>query len=99
VIDWWGVLANLLWILGCATALAVLSYTDWHVLIQGYGQRETIKRTLRNPGFAIGMLLICLGAGLGTLHRLGRILWFVLAACLALQTSWAWLYSRKGTSR
>ena len=98
MIDWWSVLTNLLWILGCAMALAVFSHTDWRVSARGEGERKAVKRTVQDPGLSIGMLLVCLGAGLGAPRWPERVVWFVLAAGWMLWTAWACLNRRRATS-
>ena len=64
----------------------------------GKGQREAVKRTVQDPGLSIGMLLVCLGAGLGAPRWPERVIWFVLAAGWMLWTAWACLNRRRATS-
>jgi hypothetical protein len=90
VIDWWDVLTNATWIAGAATVLAAFSYMNWQVSACGDGLRDTIKRMLQSPVFGTGMLLSCLGAGLGASRWGERVLWFLLVASFAAEAGWVW---------
>ena len=82
MIDWWNVLTHSLWIIGLAIELAVLSYKDWSSFRSGEGFGAALRRTVHNPIFLLGLVLACLGAGLGITVWWRRVLWFVLGAAL-----------------
>ena len=84
MIDWWNVLTHMLWILGVAVAMAVLSYVDWISSRAGEGLGATLKRVMQSPVFWLGLVLVCLGAGLGVTVWWRRVLWLLLGAGLAL---------------
>jgi len=86
VIDWRNVSINSLWIAGLAMALAILSYADWQASVHGGGWRGMS----RNPGFFVGLTLVCVGAGLGVSGWVERLLWFLLAAGTGSRAGWIW---------
>ncbi|MBN1147823.1 MAG: hypothetical protein JXA78_11250 [Anaerolineales bacterium] len=78
-IDWFGLIANGLWILGCALALAALSYASW----QASQRQEKLSVRLGAPGsqralFAAGVLF-CAGLALLSATTVEMILWVVLS--------------------
>jgi hypothetical protein len=90
-IDWWRVFTHFLWIAGMSTVLAVFSHADWQALARGEGLRAVAKRVVQSSGFAMGMLFVCLGAGLGVPRWWERSLWLLLAAGFVGQVVWPWL--------
>ena len=95
MIDWAQVIRNSTWIAGLATVLAVLSCADWRASAERVGLRAVVKRVSQSAGFALGMTLVCLGAGLGVSRLWECILWLLLAASFASQAGWTWLKRRK----
>jgi hypothetical protein len=97
MIDSWQVFTNLVWIAGLAVTLAAFSYSDWLKSLRAIPIQETDRTTrwavVRNPAFAWGLALTCLGAGLCVGQVWQRAVWLVLAACLA--SGGAWLYTRR----
>jgi hypothetical protein len=90
MIDWAGVGANTLWILGCALILASLSYASWEASIY----REPIGSRLRRQGLrtalSLGAVIFSIGMA-GSSRRLLEIaLWSVLAVMFLFQ----WLAAR-----
>ena len=82
MIDWSNLAANSLWIVGCALALATISYASWQAAING----EKITTCLSKPGYERALILagalfsagqFWLGASL-----LQRALWAILGALL-----------------
>jgi hypothetical protein len=47
MIDWGGLAANALWILGCALALAVFSFASWQASVHA----EKLVARLNQPGY------------------------------------------------
>lgn len=78
MIDWFDLFANSLWILGCALALAALSYASWQASLAG----EKLGAHLEMPGsrralFASG-LLFCTGLAILSATTLELVLWLIL---------------------
>jgi hypothetical protein len=88
MIDVWTVFTNLVWISGLALALAAFSYADWRVSLGATSIRHSMRNTAQNPAFISGIALTCLGAGLSVWPVWQRVVWFVLAACLAIAAAW-----------
>jgi hypothetical protein len=90
MIDWAGVGANALWILGCALILATLSYASWEASVY----RERIGSRLRRPGLrtalGLGAVIFSLGMAGSSGRPLEIALWSVLAVMFLLQ----WLATR-----
>jgi len=87
MIDWWFVAVNALWILGLSIVLAAFSYHDWLRRETGRRWKEVRAQPSWQFPFSGGMLLFCLGMGLG--HETAwweRTLWGLLAASFAWQT-------------
>jgi hypothetical protein len=86
MIDWFNVAANSLWILGCAMALATLSYASWQASIY----KETLRARLDTPGvqraFYLSGILFCAGLAGASDSTLEVILWAMLGFlfCLGL---------------
>ena len=88
MIDWGNLLANSLWILGCALALAVLSFASWQASIYS----EKISARLSKPGYrsaiALAGVLFCTGQLFLVENTYLRILWvflgFILLVALGL---------------
>lgn len=95
MIDLWNVITHALWIVGAAIVLGAWSWLDWHSAARGTGLRATLEGALGSPGIALGLALVCLGAGLGVASGWERILWLLLAAGLSTHGGWRLLYGRK----
>jgi hypothetical protein len=79
MIDWFNVAGNALWILGCAIALAALSYASWEASLSG----EKFLTRLRRPAVLASLYLAGLLFSLGLAATSGRsletVLWLALA--------------------
>jgi hypothetical protein len=96
MIDWFNLAANSLWILGCALALAALSYASW----QGSLTRQKVGKLLQQPGYQVVLnfsgSLFCLGLA-GTSGRWWvSALWLILAAYFLFQLMLSFKRSRSG---
>lgn len=84
MIDWGNLLANSLWIMGCALALATLSFASWQASIHA----EKLSAQLSKPGFQSTLILagvlFCAGQIILAGALLLRILWSVLGILLLL---------------
>ena len=96
MIDWWFVGVNALWILGLSIILAAFSYHNWLRRETGQRWKEAFARPWWRIPFSLGMLLFCLGLGLGRgIAWWERALWGVLAVSFAWQLSEAALQARR----
>ncbi len=85
MIDWFNVAANSLWILGCAVALATLSYASWYASVY----HEKLRQTLGGRNFQVSLnaagVLFCLGLAATSGKVWEIILWAVLAVVFIVQ--------------
>lgn len=80
MIDWFNLVSNLLWILGCALALSTFSYASWKASLRGERLLERLNRhTYR---FALGLAGLLFSLGLAaTSTEIWRIgIWSLLGA-------------------
>jgi len=85
MINWLNLIANTFWILGCALALATLSYASWQASVEN----EKMGIVLSSPGYKISLYAA------GTLFSVGLaatsdriwdiILWTILAILFIIQ--------------
>lgn len=98
MIDWVNVGANALWILGCAVALAVLSYASWEASVY----REKFRIRLGRPGLQaalnLGGFLFACGLAATSDRPLELGLWLLLAVLFLFQALSAWKRSREHAS-
>lgn len=84
MIDWYSVASNSLWILGCALALAALSYTSWLASVSG----EKFRRVIQRPGIQTSLnlagLLFSAGLAATSDSTLESMLWAVLGLLFLL---------------
>ncbi len=86
MIDWGYVVTNSLWILGLSMILAAFSYHDWLARESKQSRRDLLQRPSWRLPFSTGMLLFCLGLGLGREATWWeQSLWGVLAISFAWQ--------------
>lgn len=97
MIDWYSVAVNALWILGLSIILAAFSYHDWLRRETGRRWKDIFSRHWWRLPFSLGMLLFCLGLGLGRgVAWWERTLWAVLALSFGRQLAEAALEARHG---
>lgn len=85
MIDWYNLFWNALWILGCALALATLSYASWEAANQGEKFRVWLGQTHLQIPLNLAGLLFSLGLA-GTSEVIWqRILWVLLALGFGIQ--------------
>lgn len=93
MIDWFNLAANSLWILGCAIALATLSFASWQASVR----REKLRARLNQPGvqqfFFLAGILFCAGLAATADSILETVLWGILDVLFLAQ--WV-LMLRKG---
>lgn len=91
MINWLGLAENALWILGCALALAVLSYAHWAANVTHAQLRAYLKQPHLQVIFNLAGLLFALGLGTTSKTILEQLIWFVLAILVGGR---AWLMWR-----
>ena len=96
MINWLNLLANTFWILGCALALATLSYASW----QASDKKEKMRVVLSSPAYKISLYaagaLFSIGLA-ATSNRIWEIsLWIILAILFAVQIGVS-IYQKKKT--
>ena len=94
MIDWLSVGSNALWILGCAVALATLSYASWEASV--YDEKFT-ARLVRTPILAslnLAGLLFSLGLAATSDGTIEKILWLILAVAFCGLLIYTAIYHR-----
>lgn len=85
MIDWWGVIANSLWIAGSALALATISYASW----QGHVTQHKLRARLGQRAYRLALdaagCLFCLGMAATAGSTLELILWLALSVLFLAQ--------------
>ena len=101
MIDWYLVATSSLWILGLSIVLAAFSYHHWLAGEKGRRLREQFREPSWKIPFSSGMMLTCLGFGLGENTRWWeRAVWFALLVSFAIEVAvscYAMRGSRRGT--
>lgn len=92
MIDFWGVIANSLWILGLALLLATLSWSSWIASVEKVRLRAVLARPGVQRVLNVGLALFC--AGLASTGRAWweRVLWGLLVVAFSVQV---WLVGRR----
>lgn len=96
-IEWRIVFSNAPWILGCAIALAVLSYTDWRAAQHHEKLRAQFGRPNIRMAFDIAFVLICLGLAASADSTFAVIIWLILTILASLRTTQDWLAFRRAS--
>ena len=85
MIDWYNLIMNLCWILGCGIALAALSYASWEASTREEKLLLCMRRSHIQIILNLGGLLFCTGMT-GTADVVWQqILWIVLAIGFLIQ--------------
>ena len=96
MIDWLNLIANSFWILGCALALATLSYASWQTSVAN----EKMGMVLSSPGYKISLYaagaLFSIGLA-ATSDRIWEILlWTILVILFIIQVGFS-VHQKKKT--
>ena len=78
MIDWGGLVANALWIIGCALGLAVLSYANWEAGMRGERLRFRLRQPRMQCAINLAGALFCLGLAVTSDSAIATILWLFL---------------------
>lgn len=85
MIDWYGLFANSLWILGLSIALATFSYASWQASVLN----ERTINLLKTPGsltsFSIAGTLFCAGLATTSDAVIETVIWTILAFLFLIQ--------------
>lgn len=87
MIDWYFVFTSSLWILGLSIILAAFSWLDWRSNETRVSRRVLFKRPMWRVPANGGMVLVCLGLGLGR-----DVPWWERAVWGVLFVSFAWSF-------
>ncbi len=96
MIDWISVGSNALWIVGCAVALATLSYASWEASVYGEKFRLRLQRPPIQASLNVAGLLFSLGLAATSDALWEKVLWLLLAAGFIYQLVALWVHLRKG---
>lgn len=97
MIDWIGLLENVLWVMGLAVALAAVSYTDWKRRLEEprLSFRQMLGQARFQVAFGLGMALFCAGLALSLDAWWQRIGWALLAAAFTWLAISSWRRLRR----
>ena len=85
MIDWYNVIMNACWILGCAVALTTLSYASWDASVLGKTFRDCLRQPKIQIALNIGGLLFTVGLAGTTQIIWQRVLWIIVGFGFLIQ--------------
>lgn len=85
MIDWLGLAASALWIIGSAIGLAVISYAYWEAQMRGEGLRGVLGHARMQAAINVAALLFCIGQLGSVSEPWERVLWGILAVAFGAQ--------------
>lgn len=85
MIDWYNLLFNSCWILGCAVALATISYASWDSSVLGKTFKDNLRQSKTQIALNIGGLLFTIGLAGTTQIVWQQILWILLGFGFLIQ--------------
>jgi len=85
MINWYNLLLNACWILGCALALAIVSYSSWEASKRGETFWKCLHQSKNQITLNIGGLLFALGLAGTTVISWQRVLWIILGCGFLVQ--------------
>ncbi len=89
-IDWREVFTNAIWIIGCAVALATLSYADWRADQQHEKLRAQFARPKIRVAFDLALVLFCVGLAATSDSTVTVIIWIILIVLSIIQLVHDW---------
>lgn len=84
MIDWVYLIANSLWILGCAVVLATLSYASWQASLYQESLRARLERVGIQRALHLSGLLFCAGLAILSEGYIKTLLWATLGVSFAM---------------
>lgn len=85
MIDWYGLFANSLWILGLSIALATLSYASWQASVLRERTVNLLKTSGSLTSFSIAGTLFCAGLATTSDAVIETVIWTILAFLFLIQ--------------
>ncbi|MFC2042530.1 hypothetical protein ACFLUA_00025 [Chloroflexota bacterium] len=96
MIDWLNLLANTFWVLGCALALATLSYASWRASVENEKMGMVLSSTTYKISLYAAGALFSIGLA-ATSDRIWEILlWTILAILFFIQAGFS-IHQKKKT--
>ena len=95
MIDWLEVFSNAIWIVGCALALAVISYANWAAGVRGEKMRVALGRPRVKATLGLAGTLFCLGLAATSRTILEIVIWLALTVLFGIQTIKDWREFRR----
>lgn len=93
--DWREVFTNAIWIVGCALALATVSYEDWLADQRHEKLRAQFARPRPRLAVELSLTLFCLGLAATATAAIAIIIWISLTFWSAAQLIHDWLELRR----
>jgi len=84
MIDWANLAANALWVLGCALALATLSYASWQASLSKGRMGARLERPSFQSALFLAGLLFCLGMTFTSQQGYATAIWGVFSFLLLI---------------
>lgn len=85
MIDWFGLAANTLWILGMVVGLSTVSHASWEAAVSGEKLRARLGKPRMQIWHSLAGVLFCLGLAGTADARVEIVIWLVLAAAFLIQ--------------
>ena len=98
MIDWYNLAMNAFWIMGCAVALAVLSYASWVASATGEKFKVCLGRSNMQMILNLAGFLFCIGLAGASDVLWQQIIWALLGIGFVAQIVWEILKARKEES-
>jgi len=94
--SWYHLVANAIWILGCALALATVSVAHWEAQMRGERLRVILSWPRRQVILHLAGLSFSLGMAVTSPSLVQFGIWLILVVVFAVQARAAWLAARRG---
>jgi phosphatidylglycerophosphate synthase len=95
MIGWYEVASNAIWIVGCALALATISYADWLADQRHEKLRAQFARPNLRLAIELSLTLFCLGLAATSTTAIAILIWIILTVWSAIQLVRDWLTHRR----
>lgn len=85
MIDWYNLITNAVWIIGCSSVLATLSYSSWEASMGKRSFKEIIRQYKIQVSLNVGGALFALGLAGTTEITWQKILWAIISMGFLIQ--------------
>lgn len=85
MIDWYHLLTNAIWILGCAVVLATISYTSWEASVHHSSFKEFVRQYKIQLSLSVGGAFFAIGLAGTTQILWQQILWAIISLGFLIQ--------------